>query len=363
MSLPGVLVPRGSSDRLMRAVGAAVGAACGSALAGPWSLRQPPRDDEPVRMRSGRWGEPVELAVLVLEVAQDEAGYSAPSTPAAQVTPSGLSTPAGLHKLSTRMLAWFKAGERDLPSGVQTLLSAAVDAGALAAETGGVGETGGITVETGGLTQLANKRFEGQRVRERFADNLILHSGLSALAATNVGQAAVAAESVARLTSAHPHTVAAAGYLSALIFEAIHSVKDQPVARIRPHLASSLVSELERPLIQEAIGGGVRGAGLSALDALAGMHAALAVAVEESERNPRLNPVQVGVEAAVRAGGDSATVAALTGAVLGAVWGLAAIPAEWLERIHGWPGFNWTGLRDLAAGAFQARLETPSLGQ
>ena len=56
----------------------------------------------------------------------------------------------------------------------------------------------------------------------------------------------------------------------------------------------------------------------------------------------------LGVEAAVRVGNDTDTVAAIAGALLGARWGYSAIPASWLEIVHGWPGLNAADLVDLA---------------
>lgn len=43
---------------------------------------------------------------------------------------------------------------------------------------------------------------------------------------------------------------------------------------------------------------------------------------------------------AVAAGGDTATVAAVAGGLLGARWGVSAIPLEWRRRIFGWPGYR-----------------------
>ncbi|MGW8528518.1 MULTISPECIES: ADP-ribosylglycohydrolase family protein [Nocardiopsidaceae] len=57
------------------------------------------------------------------------------------------------------------------------------------------------------------------------------------------------------------------------------------------------------------------------------------------------------VRAAVRAGNDTDTVAAIAGALLGARWGASAIPAEYLEAVHGWPGYRAEGLAELALGA------------
>jgi ADP-ribosyl-[dinitrogen reductase] hydrolase len=44
--------------------------------------------------------------------------------------------------------------------------------------------------------------------------------------------------------------------------------------------------------------------------------------------------------AAVRAGNDTDTVAAITGALAGARYGGSAVPLEWLRRLHGWPGLR-----------------------
>ena len=48
----------------------------------------------------------------------------------------------------------------------------------------------------------------------------------------------------------------------------------------------------------------------------------------------------LGIEAAVRVGNDTDTVAAIAGALLGARWGYSAIPKPWLKEIHGWPGYK-----------------------
>ncbi len=50
------------------------------------------------------------------------------------------------------------------------------------------------------------------------------------------------------------------------------------------------------------------------------------------------------VEAALRmtvaAGGDTATVAAVAGGLLGARWGVSALPLQWRRRVFGWPGYR-----------------------
>jgi ADP-ribosyl-[dinitrogen reductase] hydrolase len=55
-----------------------------------------------------------------------------------------------------------------------------------------------------------------------------------------------------------------------------------------------------------------------------------------------------GIEAAVRCGKDTDTVAAIAGGLLGARWGVSAIPSEWLELVHGWPGYKASDIEALA---------------
>jgi ADP-ribosylglycohydrolase len=59
-------------------------------------------------------------------------------------------------------------------------------------------------------------------------------------------------------------------------------------------------------------------------------------------------PFTEALHSAVRAGGDTDTTAAITGALAGALYGASALPAEWVRRLHGWPGFNAADLTDLA---------------
>ena len=50
----------------------------------------------------------------------------------------------------------------------------------------------------------------------------------------------------------------------------------------------------------------------------------------------------------MHAGDDTDTVAAIAGALLGAVHGASSLPEEWLGLLHGWPGLRADDLRDLA---------------
>ena len=60
----------------------------------------------------------------------------------------------------------------------------------------------------------------------------------------------------------------------------------------------------------------------------------------------RVDHLRLALDAAVRGGGDTDTVAAIAGGLLGAAYGASAVPAQWRRVLHGWPGL---GTRDLVA--------------
>ena len=63
------------------------------------------------------------------------------------------------------------------------------------------------------------------------------------------------------------------------------------------------------------------------------------------------NGLVPGLHAAVAGGGDTDTVAAIAGQLLGAAHGGSAVPATYRRRLHGWPGLR---VRDLHRLAFRA---------
>ena len=66
------------------------------------------------------------------------------------------------------------------------------------------------------------------------------------------------------------------------------------------------------------------------------------------------------VEAAVRAGHDTDTVAAIAGSLLGARWGASAVPLSWRRRVHGWPGHTARDLVRLSVHAARRSLGQPA---
>ena len=58
------------------------------------------------------------------------------------------------------------------------------------------------------------------------------------------------------------------------------------------------------------------------------------------------------LDEAVRGGGDADTVACVAGSLLGAMWGLSAIPTDWRRRIFGWPAMADRDLVRLALDSY-----------
>lgn len=61
--------------------------------------------------------------------------------------------------------------------------------------------------------------------------------------------------------------------------------------------------------------------------------------------------LQLALEAVVRGGRDTDTVAAIAGGLLGARWGVSAVPVPWQRLLHGWPGLRYRDLVKLAVAA------------
>jgi protein-tyrosine phosphatase len=68
----------------------------------------------------------------------------------------------------------------------------------------------------------------------------------------------------------------------------------------------------------------------------------------------RVDHLRLALDAAVRGGGDTDTVAAIAGGLLGAAYGASAVPAEWRRVLHGWPGLATRHLAALATRIVKA---------
>ncbi len=63
----------------------------------------------------------------------------------------------------------------------------------------------------------------------------------------------------------------------------------------------------------------------------------------------RVDHLRLALDAAVRGGGDTDTIAAIAGGLLGASYGASAVPKEWHQVLHGWPDLRSDCLVELAS--------------
>ena len=83
------------------------------------------------------------------------------------------------------------------------------------------------------------------------------------------------------------------------------------------------------------------------VEALQGAWSAISRTRVPASRTPG-DHLRLSLEAAVRGGRDTDTVAAIAGALLGARWGASAVPSAWRRILHGWPDLRGRDLVRLA---------------
>ena len=69
--------------------------------------------------------------------------------------------------------------------------------------------------------------------------------------------------------------------------------------------------------------------------------------------------LRLALDAAVRSGNDTDTVAAIAGGLLGARWGASAVPGTWRRLLRGWPGLHTRDLVTLATRIVGAQRDFP----
>ncbi|MFC5993504.1 ADP-ribosylglycohydrolase family protein [Pseudonocardia hispaniensis] len=288
-----------------RAVGVLLGAAVGDALGVPYEYgsRSLPGPGEPARMLGGglggyapgQWSDDTEMACVLAEVA---------------ATGADLRTADALDRIADGFLRWFADGPADIGVQTRAVLSA-------------------VRPGPGAAARLRARAAELHERTGRTAGNgSLMRTGPVALAHLGDPDAIAAA---ARAVSALTHHDPQAGDACALWCLAIdHAVRTGQLdlrvglGHVGPEWAE-LVDEAERctPNRFGARNGWVVAALQCAWSAIT-----------------RGGGFEEGLQAAVRAGGDTDTVAAIAGALLGAGHGGSAVPARWRRRLHGWPGLR-----------------------
>jgi ADP-ribosyl-[dinitrogen reductase] hydrolase len=317
----------GSAGRRDRIVGALLGMAAGDALGAGYEFEHPPFDEIGMiggglgPFAPGEWTDDTSMAICI-----------------AQVTAIGsLELPA----VGERFLAWARSGPADIGTSTRAVLGQAAT---------------GVELEAVAAAYFASHPggAAGNGALMRTAPVALAHLGDDPAIAR-------AARAVAGLTHADP----LAGDSCVLWCIAIdRAVREQRLDGVRDGLAflptdrrGSWKGLLEAAETAPPTTFTPNGFTVTALQA------AYAAIVQTPIRpDDPADHLRAALDAAVRIGHDTDTVAAIAGAVLGACWGASAIPPSWRGILHGWPGLTGDDLADLAVATAYGPPVSPHTG-
>lgn len=332
-------------DLLDRASGVLLAQAAGDALGVPYEFAMPPGASHPhdpvAVMRGGglgpyapgEWSDDTQMSVCVARVTAAHDVLS-PVPDAFGATP--------LDEVAAGFEAWRTGGASDV--GTQTaavLRDAAARRGPAAARLRDAAEA----------LHAATGRSAG--------NGALMRTGVVGLVALDDRDAtARAARAVAELT----HTDPLAGDSCVLWSEAVRVAVTEQRFDVRAGLDllpgdaadrwSGWIADAERPEPSADL----RQNGFTVTALQAAWHAVATTSAPERSGFAGRDHLVAALQRAVSIGGDSDTVAAIAGALLGARYGARAVPREWAAAVHGWPGIRARVLTALARRTTQGGL-------
>ncbi|MCQ6269105.1 ADP-ribosylglycohydrolase family protein [Pseudarthrobacter sp. R1] len=305
-----------------RAAGVLVALAAGDALGAGYEFGAPLPDGTEVTMKGGgpfgfapaEWTDDTSMVIPIVEALLESASDGGPSSP------------AGLTAVVRAWTCW--AGEaKDVGAQTSAVIAAARRLAVAA----------GREVEAADFTAAAAD-FHARTGRSAGNGSLMRTAPLAlAYLDREPSELMAAAGVLSALTHADPDAQEACGLWCVAIRHAVLTglldVRDGlpllPAARASLWLERIETAERSRPRdftrngwVVEAFQGAWSAIHVSGLSAVGPAH--LRAALEE----------------AVRGGRDTDTVAAIAGGLLGAAYGYTAVPFEWRQRMHGWPGLR-----------------------
>lgn len=321
-----------STAQIDRVAGVLLGMACGDALGAGYEFGPPLDPDVPVTMTGGgslgwapgEWTDDTSMAIAIAE-------------PAA--TGADLRTAEARDRIAARWVGWA-AGAKDVGTQTRSVLSAATRAARsrAAADSRGAAEpTADDLLVAADVHHARNGRSGGNGSLMRTAP----------IALANLHDPAALVQA-AYAISAMTHHDPEAGEACALWCLAIrHAVLGgnlnvrgglELLPEDRSHVWAARLEEAEagQPADFEHNGWVVQ--------ALEGAWSA----ITNTAQAPGPAHFKGALEAAVRGGRDTDTVAAIAGSLVGGLYGASAVPAQWRRLLHGWPGLRARDLVNLA---------------
>ncbi|NUU20932.1 MAG: hydrolase [Streptomycetaceae bacterium] len=316
---------------LDRAAGVLLGQAVGDALGVPYEFAPPLADHEYPQMiggglgpfAPGEYSDDTQMAACIAEVS---------------ATGADLRTTEALDAIAANFLRWYASDPADI--GMQT-------SAILGSATRTVGPAGAI------MRALSQRRAATHPMSA--GNGSLMRTAIVALAHLDDASAmAEAAAAVSTLTHADPDCADACILWCSGIRTA---VLDGTFGGVRAGIA--LLHADRRDLwsqrLDEAEAHPPRHFGAKNGWVVAALQAAWSAVIRTPVPDDRpadgsfpADHFRLALEAAVRSGNDTDTVAAIAGGLLGARWGSSGIPTDWQRRVHGWPGLTGADLVRLA---------------
>ena len=298
------------SKQTDRAVGVLVAQAAGDALGVPYEFGSRPLVGEPQMLGGGlggiapgQWSDDTEMAVCIAEVA---------------ATGADLRSAAALDAVAAGFLRWYDDGPPDIGIQTRTVLGATPRSGGAAA------------------MRAVSERLHARTGRTAGNGSLMRTGPVAVAHLGDAAAVAAAARAVSELTHVDPVAGDACALWCLAIDHAVRTGRLDVRVGLRHVDAASwapLLDEAETvaPSHYAASNGWVVAALLGAWSAIS-----------------HTDGLVAGLHAAVAGGGDTDTVAAIAGQLLGAAYGAGAVPARYRRRLHGWPGMRVRDLHRLA---------------
>lgn len=309
-----------------RAAGVLLGQACGDALGVPYEFAAVPSGAAEMiggglgPYAPGEWSDDTQMAACIARVS---------------ATGADLTSAAALDEIAAAFLAWRRGGATDIgmqtdqvlgrvqrPDDVDGLGRRLTDAAA-AHHAGGARTAGNGALMRGGIVGLT-------RLDDRDA---------TAAAATAVAELTHTDPLAAESCVLHAEAIRVAVLTGEL--ELTAGLDLLPAGR-RDFWANAVAeADHRRGSTRTPDSFPNNGFTVTALQA-----AWAAITSTEDEGSPE--SLVAGLQAAVHAGNDTDTVAAIAGALLGARHGAISVPPRWADEVHGWPGLRGADLVELA---------------
>jgi ADP-ribosyl-[dinitrogen reductase] hydrolase len=296
-----------------RVAGALVGLAAGDALGAGYEFTTP-RPEEPIEMigggpfgfEPGEWTDDTQMAICI-----------------AQITAAGNTDPIAI---GASFLEWFRSGPRDVGVMTSAVLGGARDA-----------------------TDLpeAAAAYHRRNTDSSAGNGSLMRTAPVALAHLGDDDAIVEhARAISALTHADPLAQEACVLWCIGIDRAVRETRLDGVgegvellpAGRRSWWAARLREAFDQPPGSFTPNGFV----------VTALQAAYSAIVQTPIEDGEASHLARALRNAVRVGHDTDTVAAIAGQLLGARWGLHAIPSGWRDELHGWPGHDVDDLVRLA---------------